>query len=108
MIPPVVVVKVQGVNCHALLDTRASSSYASAALLKLLNVRPYQREVRQIEMMLGAVTKQVEIFQVQVSSTSEDLCLDTEVTKVDKNQLLSLENPRYEQCLAKYAHLKRN
>jgi len=25
---------------------------------------------------------------------------------VDKNQLLSLENPRYEQCLAKYAHLK--
>ena len=84
----------------------AGSSYASAALLKLLKVRPYQREVRQIEMMLGAVTKQVEIFQVQVSSTSGDLCLDTEVTKVDKNQLLSLENPRYEQCLAKYAHLK--
>ena len=84
----------------------AGSSYASAALLKLLNVRPYQRKVRQIEMMLGAVTKQVEIFQVQVSSTSGDFCLDTEVTKVDKNQLLSLENPRYEQCLTKYAHLK--
>ena len=60
----------------------------------------------QIEMMLGAVTKQVEIFQVQVSSTSGDFCLDTEVTKVDKNQLISLENPRYEQCVAKYAHLK--
>ena len=106
VIHPVVVVKVQGVRCRALLDTGAGSSYASAALLKLLKVRPYQREVRQIEMMLGAVTKQVEIFQVQVSSTSGDLCLDTEVTKVDKNQLLSLENPRYEQCLAKYAHLK--
>ena len=90
----VVVVKVQGVRCRALLDTGAGSSYASVALLKLLKVRPYQREVRQIEMMLGAVTKQVEIFQVQVSSTSGDLCLDTEVTKVDKNQLLSLENPR--------------
>ena len=90
----VVVVKVQGVRCRALLDTGAGSSYASAALLKLLKVRPYQRGVRQIEMMLGAVTKQVEIFQVQVSSTSGDLCLDTEVTKVDKNQLLSLENPR--------------
>ena len=57
-------------------------------------------------MMLGVVTKQVEIFQVQVSSTSGDFCLNTEATKVDKNQLLSLENPRYEQCLAKYAHLK--
>ena len=106
VIHPVVVVKVQGVRCCALLDTGVGSSYASAALLKLLKVRPYQREVRQIEMMLGAVTKQVEIFQVQVSSTSGDLCSDTEVTKVDKNQLLSLENPRYEQCLAKYAHLK--
>lgn len=56
--------------------------------------------------MLGTVNKQVEIFQVQVSSTSGDFCLNTEVTKVDKNQLLTLENPRYEQCLAKYAHLK--
>ena len=62
----------------------AGSCYASATLLKLLKVRPYQRKVRQIEMMLGAVTKQVEIFQVQVSSTSGDFCLDTEVTKVDK------------------------
>ena len=105
VIHPMVVVKVQGVNCRTLLDTRAGSSYASAALLKLLKVRPYQREVRQIA-MLGAVIKQVEIFQVQVSSTSGDFCLDTEVTKVDKNQLLSLENPRYEQCLAKYAHLR--
>ena len=106
VIHPVVVVKVQGVKCRALLDTGAGSSYASAALLSLLRVRPCQREVRQIEMMLGAVTKQVEIFQVQVSSTSGDFCLNTEVMKVDKNQLLTLENPRYEQCLAKYAHLK--
>ena len=106
VIHPVVVVKVQGVKCRALLDTGAGSSYASAALLSLLRVRPCQREVRQIKMMLGAVTKQVEIFQVQVSSTSGDFCLNTEVTKVDKNQLLSLENPRYQQCLAKYPHLK--
>ena len=106
VIHPVVIVKVLGVKCRALLDTGAGSSYASAALLNLLQVRPYHREVRQIEMMLGAVTKQVEIFQVQVSSTSGDFSLTTEVTKVDKNQLLSLENPRYEQCLTNYAHLK--
>ena len=43
---------------------------------------------------------------MQVSSTSGDFCLNTEVTKVDKHQLLSLENPCYEQCLAKYAHLE--
>ena len=106
VIHSVVVVKVQGVKCRALLDTGAGSSYASAALLSLLRVRPFQREVRKIEMMLGTVTKQLEIFQVQVNSTSGDFCLNTEVTKVNKNQLFSLENPRYEQCVAKYAHLK--
>ena len=57
-------------------------------------------------MILGAVTKQVEIFKVQVSSASGNFCLNAEVTKVDKHQLLSLENPRYEQCLAKYALLE--
>ena len=76
VIHPVVVVKIQGVKCRALLDTGAGSSYASAALLSLLRVRPCQREVRQIEMMLGAVTKQVEIFQVQVSSTSGDFLFE--------------------------------
>ena len=106
VIYPAVVVMVQGVKCRALLDTGAGSSYASAALLEILRIRPHQREVRQIEMMMGTVTKQVEIFKVQVSSTLGDFCLHTEVTKVDKKQLLSLKNPRYDECLAKYAHLE--
>ena len=50
-------------KCRALLDTGAGSSYASAALLNLLQVRPDQRQVRQIERMLGAATKKVEIFK---------------------------------------------
>ena len=103
VIHPVVVVAVQGVKCRALLDTGAGSSYASAALL---DIQPHQREVRQIEMMLGTVTKNVEIFKVQVSSMKGDFSLVTEVTKVDKRQLLALNNPRYQQCLARYDHLK--
>ena len=75
VIYPVVVVEVQGVKCRALLDTGAGSSYASAALLEHLRVRPHQREVRQIEIMLGVVTKSVEIFKVQDSSTNGDFCL---------------------------------
>ena len=43
---------------------------------------------------------------MQVSSASGNFCLNAEVTKVDKHQLLSLENPRYEQCLANYALLE--
>lgn len=67
-------------------------------------IRPHQREVRQIEMMLGAATKQGEIFKVQVGSISGDILL--EVVKIDKHQLLSLENPRCKQCLAKYVLLE--
>ena len=52
--------------------------------------------------MLGVVREQVEIFKVQVSSTSGDFCLNTEVTKVDKHQLLSLES-----CREKYPEIVR-
>ena len=58
VIYPVVVVEVLGVKCRALL---VGSSYASAALLDRLKIRPHQREVRQVEMMMGVVTKPVEI-----------------------------------------------
>ena len=103
---PVVVVEVMGVKCRALLDTGAGSSYASTALLDRLRIRPHQREVRQIEMMMGVVTKPVEIFKVQISSLKGDFLLETEVTLVNKRQLLSLENPSYQQVLEKYDHLK--
>ena len=106
VIYPVVVVEVLGVKCRALLDTGAGSSYASAALLDRLKIRPHQREVRQIEMMMGVVTKPVEIFKVQISSLKGDFLLETDVTLVNKRQLLSLENPRYQQVLERYDHLK--
>ena len=106
VIYPVVIVEVQGVRCRALLDTGAGSSYASAALIDHLKIRPHQREVRQIEMMMGVVTKPVELFNVKISSLKRDFTINTEVTKVHKRELLSLEKPRYKQCLDKYEHLK--
>ena len=57
-------------------------------------------------MMMGVVTKPVEIFKVQISSLKGDFLLETDVTLVKKRQLLSLENPRYQQVLEKYDHLK--
>ena len=52
-------------KCRALLDTGAGSSYASASLIDHLKIRPHQREVRQIEMMMGVVTKPVELFSLE-------------------------------------------
>ena len=75
-------------------------------LIDRLKIRPHQREVRQIEMMMGVVTKPVELFNVKISSLKRDFTINTEVTKFHKRELLSLENPRYKQCLDKYKHLK--
>ena len=94
VIYPVVVVEVQGVKCRAILGTGVGSSYASAALIDRLKIRPHQREVRQIEMMMGVVTKPVELFNVKISLLKRDFTINKEVTKVHKRQLLSLENPR--------------
>ena len=57
-------------------------------------------------MMMGVTTKPVELFNVKISSLKRDFTINTEVTKVHKRELLSLENPRYKQCLDKYEHLK--
>lgn len=56
LVYPVVVVNVEGVKCRALLDTGVGSSDASAALLKRLAKRDHRKEIRRVEMMLGAVT----------------------------------------------------
>ena len=58
---PVVVVEINGVKCRALLDTRAGSSYASSALINQLKIKPAKIQRRRIEMMIGSVTKNIEL-----------------------------------------------
>ena len=103
---PVVVVDVGGIQCRALLDTGAGSSYASAALLDRLGKQPVRKEFRRIEMMLSATEREIEVHQVVIKSLSGDFHLQTEVTKVNRNVLLKLENPGYKQIVQQYNHLK--
>ena len=42
-----------------------------------MKIRPHQREVRQIEMMMGVVTKPVELFNVKISSLKRDFTINT-------------------------------
>lgn len=79
---PLVVVRVNGVKCRALLDTGAGSSYASSALIDRLKTNPNRSEIRRIEMMIGSTTKRVELYNVSVSDVSEKFTLETEVTTI--------------------------
>lgn len=103
---PVVVVDVGGIHCRALLDTGAGSSYASAALLHRLGKQPVRREYKRIEMMMQASNREIEIHDVVISSLTGEFQLRTEVTKVDRGTLLSLENPRYKHMIEQYDHLQ--
>ena len=51
---PVVVVEVTGIKCHALLDSGAGSSYASAALLDRIRAKLHHSGLRKIGSELHA------------------------------------------------------
>ena len=103
---PVVVVEVAGVKCRALLDSGAGSSYASAALLKKIGAKLHHSGMRKIEMMLGSVNRTMEVYRIKLQSINGDFEMEADVTKVEKPQLMMLENPRYKKLIEKHQHLK--
>ena len=103
---PVVVVKVNGVKCRALIDSGAGSSYASAKLLDALGIKPAETKTSRIDMLMTSQVAHLEIYKIKVQALDSDYELETNVTKVSKSELLFLDNPHYENLLQKYQHLK--
>ena len=101
------VVVVVGTECRALLGSGASSCYASAKLLDLLGKQPTEIKPKKIEMLMASASAKMEIFKNTVSSRYGDYSLDASLTctKVNRRELLSLENSRYEQLIKTYSHL---
>ena len=96
------VVEVEGIS---LLDTGAGSSYTSAALLDRISSVKHKKEIRRIEMLLGASTREVELATVTISDVNRKFSMPVEVTKVDKGELVFLENPKYQEVIARKPHL---
>ena len=92
-------------KCRALLDMGAGSSYASAALLNQISTRKRTREVSKIKMLLGTSTREVELVTIEIGDVNGKFAMPVEVTKVDKGELLFLDNPNYEETIAKNPHL---
>ena len=103
---PVVDVRINGILCRALIDSGAGSSYASAKLIHALNVKPVEVQTKQIEMLLCTKQVRLESYQLEIESTNYDFKMKTNLIKVNKSELLSLDNPRYEELIHKYSHLK--
>ena len=104
---PILVVNINGVMCRALVDTGAGSSYISAGLINHLNLRAKRHENREIEMLLHTANKRISIYQVSIANISNnENILSTEVSKVDKDVLMYVSNPKYEKMISSYKHLE--
>ena len=102
----VVNVKVNGIECHALIDTGAGSSYVSLKLINLLKIKPIDVKVKQVDILLGTSVSGLEMYKSCVESVYGDFKMDVNLVKVNKGELLTLENPNYDSVIGKYSHLK--
>ena len=57
-------------------------------------------------MMMQSTTRVMDIYNLQITYLDEHFSLNSEVSKVDQQILLTLANPEYEKVLEKYSHLK--
>ena len=103
---PIVLVEIDGIRTHALLDTGAGSSYASANLISALKKRPKETVTKRIDMMLGSSTTKVQIYSATLGAVGGGFSMNIELSKVNKPQLLTLDKPNYATLLSKYKHLK--
>ena len=72
----------------------------------LLPKRGIRKEVRHVEMMLGSVAKEMELSNVRVEEVNGNFGMDVCVPKVEKGELLFVDNPHYEELINSYQHLE--
>ena len=103
---PVLVIKVEGVKCQALIDTGEGSSYVSSKLINKINKKPIRRESQRIETLMHSVVKKTEIYQLEMGDTNLEFKIGIEINKLEKEVLLELPNPNYPEIQKSYNHLK--
>ena len=65
-----------------------------------------KKEIRKIDMMLGTTTREVELSTIQVAGLAGEFSMPVEVTKVNKSELLYLDNPKYEEIIKTNEHMQ--
>ena len=57
-------------------------------------------------MLTGVETRTMQVFEVVMRSVIGDFTLNVYVTKIEKRELLTLDNPRYSDLLNNHLHLR--
>ena len=100
--------KVNGQEARIMIDTGASSSYVCSDLISKLSLKPARTETRCIEQMYGTVTRQVEIYNVNIKSlVRDDFNFDVNCINAEKGVLTYLPNPEVRKLKQRFRRLKR-
>ena len=102
---PVLIIEVNGIKCRALIDSGAGSSYVSAKLIELLRMKPAEIQTKTIDMLLSSKQARLEVYDLEMKSVDHQFSLSVKATKVNKTELLSIENPYYHALIERLAHL---
>ena len=84
-----------------MIDSGSGSSYISAKLVDMLKVKPEATQTRQVEMLMSSKTVRMDIYKL----TAVKYEMPVNFIKVNKAELLSVENPHYADLVRDNAHL---
>ena len=103
---PIIPMKVDGITCRALIDTGAGSSYTSGKLIDLFKKKPCETKTRRVDMLVSSQVAKLEVYDTLVESLDGDFSTSVKLTKVHKGELLTVDNPHYQQLIDSYSHLR--
>jgi len=89
---PVLTVKVDGITCHALIDTGVGSSYASKKLLDLVKKKPSETKTKHVGMLITSKITKLEVYDTIVESLDRNYQMSVKLTRVNKVELLCKES----------------
>ena len=105
VIHPVVIVDVNDRKFCALLDSGAGESYVSSTFIDLIGARVVWSGTRRVATLLGVTTTKLQEYDLCLHAVKGDFALNTRVTRIDKRELLMLDNPWYAERIANHSHL---
>ena len=79
---PVTIIKVNGVKGRSHLDT----------------------ECKTIETLTNSTTKKLKIYNLKVENLDENFSFQTELNKLEREVLITLPNPKYNEMIETYNH----
>ena len=106
VIYPVAIGRVNGRLCRIFLDTGTGGCYASSKLIEVTRPKCVGTTHRKVEMLLHSTSKSFDQYELLVENLTGDFAMKVCASKVNKEEILQLENPCYKEVIKRHQHLK--